>query len=76
MFTTKKKTTSVSCVEIQIFLISFVAVLSFLLGKDCNYLLSVLILYFSDFWTGPAFPRTGCGDGEGNTRGVNNMLFI
>ena len=76
MFTTKKKTTSVSCVEIQIFLISFIAVLSFLLGKDCNYLLSVLILYFSDFWTGPAFPRTGCGDREGYTRGVNNMLFI
>ena len=46
MFTTKKKTTSVSCVEIQIFLISFIAVLSFLLGKDCNYFVVFLKIIF------------------------------
>ena len=36
VFTTKKKTSSVSCAEIQIFIISFTAVLAFLLGEDIS----------------------------------------
>ena len=36
IFTTKKKTSSVSCAEIQIFIISFTAVLAFLLGEDIS----------------------------------------
>ena len=50
MLTTKKKAGCVSCVEIQIFIITFIAILAFLLGKEVLSYCPFSALYFSNSW--------------------------